>query len=751
MPNRKSSQTGFASLRTLFALLLFFGGVMLASLAFRNASAQGGSPPEAPGTAIYRGLSAVVHFDVSPPLRDITPIPPGPGQLRENEDQDIVPRNSYFGLEPDPVVQSKTGNGLEIPQPIISFDGPSNSSGVSPPDSNGEVGPNHVVVMCNLSFQIYNKSGTSVFGPAANNTLWSGFGGPCQTQNAGDPVVLYDQLATRWLLSQFTSGSAPFYNCVAISQTPDPTGAYFRYAIITGPTGANFPDYPKYGVWPDAYYLSTREFLGSAGPFQGVGAYALNRAQMLAGNPSPQVISFLVPPSGSGSNVGDGLLPADVDGTTPPPVGSPEYFMGSMDNNGQYGAPQDALNLYKFHVDFVTPANSTFTLTNVLSAASFNSILGLCGGGRACIPQPSTTTRIDHLGYRQRPLHRLAYRNFGTHESLVTNQSVSAGTGPSGEVSGIRWWEVRNPNVAPVVFQEGTYAPGLTDGIHRWMGSIAMDAAGNMGLAYSVGNGTVFPGVRYTGRLVSDPLGQMPQGESAIIAGTGSQTGSNRWGDYSALSVDPTDDQTFWFVSEYVPTTSSVGWRLRIGSFRVAPAATPTPTPSPSPTPSPTPIVTISGTDSYCSNPPGPVANVGMTLTGSSSGSTTTNASGNYTFSVTTGGTYTITPSKAALPPGSASIDTVDVVAVQRHFLNLGTALTGCRLTAADVNGVNGVDTVDVIAVQRFFLGLTTGVANCGQYKFNPVNRNYSGIGSNQTGQNYDALNFGDVASPFVH
>src|ERR1044071_7075042 len=484
---------------------------------------------------------------------------------------------------------------MEIPPPLISFDGPSNGSGVAPPDPNGEVGPNHVVVMCNLSFQIFNKTGTSLFGPAANNTLWAGFGGPCQTQNSGDPVVLYDQLADRWLLSQFTS-AAPYFNCIAVSQTSDPTGSYFRYAVSTG---SNFPDYPKYGIWPDAYYISTREFAGGTS-FAGVGAYALNRAQVLAGNPNPQVISFLMPPTGGGSNVGDGLLPADLDGTTPPPVGSPEYYLGSMDNNGPYGAPQDALNLYKFHADFTVPANSTFTLTNTLPTASFNSILGLCGGSRACIPQPNTTNKIDHLGYRQRPLHRLAYRNFGTHESLVTNQSVSAGTGPGGEVSGIRWWELRSPNVTPVIFQEGTYAPGLTDGIHRWMGSIAMDSAGNMALAYSAANGTLFPSVWYTGRQASSPLGVMDLGENSIITGTGSQTaGGNRWGDYTALSIDPTDDLTFWYVNQYVPTTSGAGWRLRIGSFKALPGgASPTPPPSPTATATPTATFTPGGTPS---------------------------------------------------------------------------------------------------------------------------------------------------------
>ena len=537
MKKKSVSRSAFFNPRVLISFGFCLIGVVLALLGFglypsRSAQAQA---PVVEHRGVFQGLSPVVHFDISPALRDMVPAaPPGPNSLRENEDRDIVPRNFRFAFEPDPVVQSTLG-GMEIPPPIVSFDGQPNNFGGAPPDPNGDVGPNHVVAMANLSFQIWNKTGTSLFGPVANNTLWSGFGTSCETSNSGDPVVLYDQLADRWLLSQFTASGAPFLNCVAISTSPDPTGTYFRYAIMTGTTGVNFPDYPKYGIMPDAYHISTREFLGSGGPFQGVGAYALNRAQMLAGIANPQVIFFIVAPGGTAFNIGDGLLPADLDGTTLPPAGSPEYYLGSMDNNGPYGAPQDALTLWKFHVDFAVPANSTFTLANTINTAPFNSILGLCGGTRACIPQPNTTNRIDHLGYRQRPLHRLAYRNFGTHESLVTNQSVSAGTGPTGEVSGIRWWELRSPNVAPVIFQQGTYAPGLTDGVHRWMGSIAMDSPGNMGLSYSASSTTTFPSVYYTGRLAADPLGQMTLGENAIIQGTGSQTGGgNRWGDYTS-------------------------------------------------------------------------------------------------------------------------------------------------------------------------------------------------------------------------
>jgi len=576
MKKKSASKSAFFKLRVLVGLLLCFAAITLALFALGKASAQrtpsgqsGNSQPLI--RAEYRGVMPVVKFDISPPLRDMKPLPWTECTLRENEESGPIPVAPVGLVVPDPVVQRVLGK-IGIPSPIISFDGNPNMCGCTPPDPNGAVGPNHVVTMSNLHFQIFNKSGTSLFGPAANNTLWSGFGGGCQTQNAGDPVVIYDQLADRWLLTQFTS-SAPYLECVALSQTNDPTGSYYRWSIATG-NGNNFPDYPKAAMWPDAYYFSTREFAGGS-TFVGVGAYALDRAQALVGNPNPIVISFLAPPSPP-YVVGDGLLPSDLDGMALPPAGSPNFFVGSEDNNGGYGAPQDALTIWKFHADFDMPQNSTFTLTNTLPTAPFNSILALCGGSRACIPQPNTTNRIDHLGYRQRPLHRLAYRNFGDHESLVTNQSVSAGTGPNGEVSGIRWWELRSPNSSPVIFQEGTYAPGLTDGIHRWMGSIAMNSHGDIALGFSASNSTnpsTFPSVFYTARHAGDPPGQMTLGEGSIKDGTGSQTSSQRWGDYTAMVVDPTDDATFWYINEYVPTTSSVGWRLRIGAFRLGPTA----------------------------------------------------------------------------------------------------------------------------------------------------------------------------------
>jgi hypothetical protein len=538
--------------------------VAAAALAF--AVPAGAADPVVKGT--FRGASKAVRFDISPPLRSIPARPAGLPRDAEEESE----RNS--GLEQAPGIQHPDGArqakvlGAPPPAPVVSFD-TVNGLGSNPPDSVGEVGPNHYVVMSNLRFAVYAKTGGApLFGPVANNTLWAGFGGPCQAQNAGDPVVLHDQLADRWILMQFTSTGTEFFLCTAVSQTADPTGSYFRYAFSTGP---NFPDYPKFGIWPDAVYFSTREFAGgSGGPFFGIGAYAVDRAQLMAGNPTPTIISFVVPPGATPYNTGDGLLPADLDGTVLPPAGSPNYWVGSMDQGGPYGAPQDALTFWRFTANFANPPASSFALTDTLPIAPYDTIFP-CVTQRDCIPQPGVpnTQFLDILAYRQRPMHRLAYRNFGSHEALVTNQSVEAGNGPGGAVAGIRWWEIRNPATTPTIFQEGTYAPGLTDGIHRWMGSIAQDRAGNMALGYSVSNTTVFPGIRYTGRLFGDAAGVMTQGEGTFVNGVGVQTTTNsRWGDYTSMNVDPSDDCTFYFVGEYYPVTSASGWMLRVGAFR---------------------------------------------------------------------------------------------------------------------------------------------------------------------------------------
>ncbi len=563
----------FARLGLCFALIaVAFAGV--------TAAAEAAAGPAASPPAIYRGVLPVAHFDLSAPLSSMRPDLPE-AQLVELE----WPDDLATGLEGplgeqnvDTVVQRAftLKAGVEIPAPSAGFDGPSNPTGATPPDPNGDVGPNHVVVMYNSQVAVYNKTGTLLFGPVNINSLWSGFGGPCQTENAGDPVVIYDQLDDRWFLTQFTAAGPTFFNCVAVSQTANPTGSYYRWAFTTG---TNFPDYPKHGMWSDAFYISTREFAGgSGGAFAGVGAYAIHRAQLIAGNPNPTVISFLQPPGATPYIVGDGLLPADLDGTALPPPGAPNYYVGSMDQGGAYGAPQDALSFYEFHADFTTPANSTFVLTNTLPTAPFDSVFPCSPGARDCIPQPGTTVKIDILSYRQRPLHRLAYRNFGVYQALVTNQAVEATPG----IAGVRWYEIRDLDATPTIYQQGTYSP---DSVHRWMGSAAIDGNGDIAIGYSASDATsVFPGLRYTGRLANDPLGTLPQGEGVYHAGTGSQTSSgHRWGDYTSLSVDPTDDCTFWHVNEYYPATSASAWRLRIGAFKFAECGTPDFSLAPSP------------------------------------------------------------------------------------------------------------------------------------------------------------------------
>ena len=250
--------------------------------------------------------STAIKFDVSPPLRTMTPMVQTTCTKADDDVDEDGQSRAIYRSGRDRIAQDKVGLGIfssEIPSPIVSFEGIANMCGCQPPDTDGDVGPNHYVQMVNLHFQIFNKSGTTLFGPATINTLFAGFGGACQTDNAGDPVVLYDQLADRWLLSQFTTSVNS--NCVAISQTSDPTGAYYRYQF----SAPAFPDYPKYGIWPDAYYINTNEGAN-------VGNYALDRNAMLAGNPTPGMVRFGIaqPVSGSVS----GMLPADVEGTSSP-------------------------------------------------------------------------------------------------------------------------------------------------------------------------------------------------------------------------------------------------------------------------------------------------------------------------------------------------------------------------------------------------------------------------------------------------
>jgi hypothetical protein len=421
------------------------------------------------------------------------------------------------------------GEGFTGPQGTFTVNG-------VPPDTEGAVGDTQYVQWVNTSYAVFSKTtGTALAGPVPGNSLWANLGGQCAQQNDGDPIVLFDHIAKRWVFQQFavSGGQGNYFDCVAVSTTSDATGTYNVYAFPM----PDFNDYPKIAVWPDAYYASFNLF-DSMNNFIGGYACAFDRTSMLAGAAATAQCFQ------TSSNFG-GLLPSDLDGSTLPPSGSPNYFL-AIDTN--------SLDLWQFHVDFAVPANSTFSGPTSIPVDAYSQA---CGNSGTCIPQAGTSQQLDSLG--DRVMHRLAYRNFGSHETLVANHSVTAGNSV-----GVRWYEIRNPGGTPTVFQQGTYAPDAT---YRWMGSIGMDAVGDIAVGYSTSSSSNFPSVAYTGRLAGDPLGTL-QAESVIVSGTGSQTRTSRWGDYSALTIDPTDDCTFWYTNEYLKTTGEFNWSTRIASFK---------------------------------------------------------------------------------------------------------------------------------------------------------------------------------------
>lgn len=491
-------------------------------------------------------VSRSSHNDVSPALRSLPDTHQGTGWSATHAPLRIPGPASRTAAAPSPTVPTAIpATGANFEGVGNGFTGPGGTFTVNaaPPDTNAAVGPNAVVQIVNTAYAVFDKGGTPTFGPVAVNTLWSGFGGLCEADNDGDPVVRYDRAADRWIILQLAirnanGSSVPFEICVAVSATGDPTGSFNRYAFPY----AGFPDFPKLSVWPDAYYLTVNQFNAQGTRFLGANVAALDRTRMLAGQAATS-ISFNAPTTVAS------LLASDLDSATQPPAGSPN-FVSSL------GASASTLAVFQFHVDFGTPASSTFTGPTTLATAAFSEA---CGGG-TCIPQAGTKTQLDSLGDRLN--FRAAYRAFSDHQSILLSHSVTAGSS-----TGVRWYEIRISSAGvPSIFQQGTYAP---DSSFRWLPSIAMDNVGDIAVGFSVSSGALHPQIHYTGRLASDPPGTMSQGEGTIIDGAGSQTQRlTRWGDYSAMNVDPADNCTFWFTSEYIPANGSFNWRTRVGSFR---------------------------------------------------------------------------------------------------------------------------------------------------------------------------------------
>jgi hypothetical protein len=503
-------------------------------------------------------ISYPIHFDkTTKPLREMFDTGEKPEPARGGKDFEPG-RPQPVGNTNTPFTDALAERGVSSPSALHEIKASTNgtpvdpSFRVAPPDTTGDVGPNHYVQWVNLRYAIYTLTrgaNNEITGfnlvpgfPKNGNVVWQGFGGRCQSDNDGDPIVQYDQLADRWILTQFAVSAQPYTQCVAVSTGGDPTGTYNRYAFSYS---RDFNDYPKMGVWPDAYYISYNMFRNGRS-FVGGQVCAFERAQMLVGGAARQACVR--------TTAGHSLEPADLEGTTLPPAGSPNLLMSLTST---------AVQFWRFAVNW---GAGTGTLTGPINVAGVAAFSRACGGG-VCVPQPGTSQQLDTLA--DRLMYRLSYRNFGTHEAMVINHSVTSGTGV-----GIRWYELRNAagqtlgNANPVLFQQGTFAPSND---FRWMGSAAMDKTGGIAIGYNVSNAsTIKPSIRYAYRGPSDPAGTLGN-ETSVLVGNFIQTATlSRWGDYSTISVDPVDGCTMVFTSQFQPANGNFNWATFIHSFKLS-------------------------------------------------------------------------------------------------------------------------------------------------------------------------------------
>ena len=498
--------------------------------------------------AVAQTVATAVKNDVSPALSSVPPPPPKAEAAfqKVHRVKRIAPPAGAQAAAADTALQTSATGTLPIGSADV-IEGVGQGLDVNghaffvesfPADTTGAAGTMQYVQWVNTSLLVIDKTTKNIaMGPVDGSVLWKGFGGNCENFNDGDPIVLFDGAAKRWVLSQFAVDGHPFSQCIAVSRTEDATGAYNRYEFQY----QDFNDYGKFGVWPDGYYATFNMF-GSNNLLIGAKACAFEREKMLAGDPA-RMVCFDAPNQG-------GLVPSDMDGSTPPPAGSPNYVVNLGGNR---------LNLWRFKVDWASTGTSTFTGPVNVKTAPFQQACASGPTPGTCVVQPQTTQRLDALS--DRLMYRLAYRNFGDHESLVVNHSVAV----TSTRAAVRWYEVRDPNGTPAVFQQGTYAPDSTS---RWMGSAAMDKKGNLVIGYTVSSSSTSPSIRIAGRASGDAPGKLrAETKIAKATGHGSQTKTDRWGDYSTLTLDPTDDCTFYYTAQY-QAKSAGDWHTAILRFK---------------------------------------------------------------------------------------------------------------------------------------------------------------------------------------
>jgi hypothetical protein len=612
MKKKSTSQSAFFNLRVLTASVFCLLGIAVALFAqTRSArpaqqSNRSTTRQDAPGTQRPDVVQMVGPVMMTTNLRDLPYIP----NPTETEEQPLTRYPRGKGAPPaaapsSPLLRKLLKNMFRptptMPPPLLTFDGIDEAQGQCscvPPDSDGDVGPNHYVEAVNVAFKVFDKNGNTLSGPTTYNSFFTGTGTPCDTANQGDPIAFYDHQADRWVITDFAFTAFPgtsFWECIGVSQSPDPVaGPWAQYAIRIDPANTNqLGDYPKFGMWNDggtqnAYFFTVNLFINNT-TFVGVRAFALDRASMIGGGPA-NAIAFTIPPAGLGNAYS--LVPAGFRTGTPPPAGRDEFLL-AIDSPPNENTSLTQVKGWLFHVDFATPANSTL---GILPNHSPNATITVDPfveawtnmAGFTIVPQSGTTDRIDTLGDRM--MTPVVYQNLGGTESLWADYTTIQNF-PNGPTT-VRWYQfdVTGGSFPATPVQQQDWSNG-GDTLFRFMPSIAVDDAGNAAIGYSVSSGTVHPGIRYAGRLAGDPPGDLGQGEATLFTGAGSQLDSfGRWGDYSMTTVDPSDGMTFWHVNEYYGTTTDFSFSTRIGKFNFpTPTIRPTPTPRPRPTPHPRP------------------------------------------------------------------------------------------------------------------------------------------------------------------